>query len=132
MNELTIISKLTKKLKRKNSSVDPRLLICVECGSDQVIIKEKNLWCKNCGIKRKFKKTSQKLTNFSKGEIVRIVEYDKPSELVFKIRKVKKTKDGSLQYLLKSDESEITLLYHESINSHLEKENEKEQIIREY
>ncbi len=124
MNKLTIISKLTKKLKRKNSSVDPRLLICVECGSDQVIITGKNLRCKNCGIKRKFKKTSQKLTNFSKGEIVRIVEYDKPSELVFKIRKVKKTKDGSLQYLLKSDESEITLLYHESINSHLEKENE--------
>ena len=121
MTELTIISKLTKKLKRENSSVDPRLLICVECGSDQVTIKGKNLRCKNCGIKRKFKKTSQKLTNFSKGEIVRIIEYDKPSELVFKIRKVRKTEDGSIQYLIKSDEGEITLLYHESINSHLEK-----------
>ena len=121
MTELTIFSKLTKKLKRENSSVDPRLLICVECGSDQVTIKGKNLRCKNCGIKRKFKKTSQKLTNFSKGEIVRIVEYDKPSELVFKIRKVRKTEDGSMQYLIKSDEGEITLLYHESINSHLEK-----------
>ena len=120
MNELTIIQKLTKKLKRKNTSVDPRLFICVECGSD-LIIKGKNLQCKNCGIKRKFKKTSQKLSNFPKGEIVRIIEYDKPSELVFKIRKVKKTKDGSMQYLLKSDEREITLLYHESINSHLEK-----------
>ena len=119
----TIISKLTKKLKRKNPSVDPRLLICVECGSDQVIIKSKKLLCKNCGIKKKFKKTSQKLTNFSEGEIVRIIEYNKPSELVYKIRKVKKTKDGNLQYLLKSDESEITLLYHESINSHLDKEN---------
>ena len=124
MNELTIISKLTKKLKRKNSSVDPLLLICVECGSDQVIITGKNLQCKNCGIKKKFKKTSQKLTNFSKGEIVRIIECNKPSELVYKIRKVKKTNDGSVQYLLKSDESEITLLYHESINSHLEKEND--------
>jgi len=121
VNELTIIRKLTKKLKRKNSSVDPRLLICVECGSDQIIIIGKNLRCKNCGIKRKFKKTSQKLTNFSKGEIVRIIEYDKPSELVFKIRKVRKTEDGSMQYLIKSDEGEITLLYHESINSHLEK-----------
>ena len=118
---MTIINKLTKKLKRENSSVDPRLLICVECGSDQVTIKGKNLRCKNCGIKRKFKKTSQKLSNFPKGEIVRIIEYDKPSKLIFKIRKVKKTKDGSLQYLLRSDESEITLLYHESINSHLEK-----------
>jgi len=121
VTELTIIHKLTKKLKRKNSSIDPRLLICVECGSEQVIIKGKNLRCKNCGIKRKFKKASQKLTNFPKGEIVRIIEYDKPSEQVFKIRKVRKTKDGSLQYLLKSDESEITLLYHESINSHLGK-----------
>jgi len=124
VNELTVISKLTKKLKRKNSSVDTLLLICIECGSDQVIITGKNLQCKNCGIKKKFKKTSRKLINFSKGEIVRIVEYDKPSEIVFKIRKVKKTKEGSLQYLLKSDESEITLLYHESVNSHLEKENE--------
>ena len=121
MTKLTIIPKITKKLKRKNSSVDPRLLICVECGSDQVIIKEKKLACKNCGIKRKFKKTSQKLTNFSKGDLVRIIEYDKPSELVFKIRKVRKTTDGSLQYLIKSDESQITLLYHESINSYLEK-----------
>ena len=123
VTKTTIIQKLTKKLKRENPSVDPRLLICVECGSDQVIIKSKNLWCKNCGIKRKLKKTSQKLTNFLEGEIVRIIEYDKSSEQVYKIRKVKKIEDGSLQYLLKSDESEITLLYHESINSHLEKEN---------
>ena len=121
VTKLTIIPKITKKLKRKNSSVDPRLLICVECGSDHVIIKGKKLACKNCGIKRKFKKTSQKLTNFSKGDLVRIIEYDKPSELVFKIRKVRKTTDGSLQYLIKSDESQITLLYHESINSYLEK-----------
>lgn len=115
-----MIRKITKKLKRKSLTVDPRLLICVECGSDQVAIKERNLHCKNCGIKRKFK-ISQKLTNYSKGEMVRIIEYNKPSELVYKIRKVKKAEDKSLQYLLKSDESDITLLYHESINSHLEK-----------
>jgi DNA-directed RNA polymerase subunit RPC12/RpoP len=118
---LTIIRKITKKLKRKNTSVDPRLLICVECGSYEVTVNGKKLECKNCGIKRKFKKSSQKLTNFSKGDLVRVVEYDKPSEQIYKIRKVRKTKDGSLQYLIKSDESQITLLYHESINSYLEK-----------
>jgi DNA-directed RNA polymerase subunit RPC12/RpoP len=107
----------------KNITLDPRLLICVECGSEQVIVKEKKLLCKNCGVKRKFKKTSLKQTNFVEDEIVRIIEYDKPSDLVYKIRKIRKAEDGSLQYLLKSDESEITLLYHESINSHLEKEN---------
>ena len=107
----------------ENITLDPRLLICVECGSDQVIIKGKKLLCKNCGVKRKFKKTSPKLTNFAEGEMVRIVEYDNLSELVYKIRKIRKAEDGSLQYLLKSDESDITLLYHESINSHLEKEN---------
>lgn len=115
---MTIIKKLTKKL--RSIQVDPRLLICVECGSDQVILKEKNLVCKNCGIKRKFKKL-HKLSNFKEGEIVRIIEHDKPSEQSYKIRRVKKVQDGSLQYLLKSDTSDITLLYHESINSHLER-----------
>lgn len=120
---MTIIRKLTKKLMGKNITLDPRLLICVECGSDQVFVDGKKLLCKNCGVKRKFKKISPKLTNFTEGELVKIVEYDKPSDLVYKIRKIRKTGDGSLQYLLKSDESEITLLYHESINSHLVKEN---------
>lgn len=121
-SKMTIIRELTKKLKSENPSLDPRLLICVECGSDQVIIKSKKLCCNSCGIKRKLKKSTHKPTNLSEGEIVRIVEYNKPSEKVYKIRRVKTTVDGKLQYLLKSDESEITLLYHETINSHLEKE----------
>lgn len=117
--EMTIIKKLSKKL--KGFQVDPRLLICVECGSDQVILEEKNLVCKNCGVKRRFKK-SQKPSNFAEGEIVRIIEYGKPSEQVYKIRRVKNTKER-IEYLLKSDDSDITLLYHESVNSHLEKAN---------
>lgn len=117
---MSIIRKLSKRLDKQGRTVDPRLLICVECGSDQVIIRGKNLQCNNCGIKRKFK-ISQKPNSFSEGEEVRIIEYGKPSELVYKIRKIKMAEDKSIQYLLKSDESDITLLYHESINSHLEK-----------
>ena len=117
---MAIIKKISKKLRKKTVSVDPKLLICVECGSDQVLIKGRNLCCNNCGIKRKFK-ISQKPSSFAEGENVRIVEYGKPSELVYKIRRVTKSEDQSLQYLLKSDQSDITLLYHESINSHLEK-----------
>ena len=120
MRKMTIIRKLSKKLDKQGRTVDPRLLICVECGSDQIIIKGKNLRCNNCGIKRKFK-ISQKPNSFSEGQEVRIIEYGKPSDLVYKIRKIKRAEDKSLQYLLKSDESDITLLYHESINSHLEK-----------
>ena len=117
---MAIIRKITKKLKKKNPTVDPRLYICIECGSEQVIIKGKKLSCKSCGIQRKLKKTS-KLSNLSEGQFVRIVEYGKPSKQVYKIRKIKTNKDGNTEYLLKSDESEISLLYHESINSHLQK-----------
>lgn len=118
---MTIARKLIKKLKRKNISVDPRLFICIECGSDQVVVKGKNQLCKNCGVKRKFKKVPRNTPNFSEGENVRIIEYGKPSEQVYKIRKIRKAKDNQLEFLIKSDESDITLLYKESINSHLEK-----------
>ena len=117
---MAIVRRFTKKLKGKGTKLDPRLLICVECGSDQVEIQGKKLECKNCGIKRAIKKPT-KPSNFEQGQLVRIVEYGKPSELVFKIRKVRKSEDGGVQYLIKSDESEVTLLYQESVNSHLEK-----------
>lgn len=117
---MAIIRKITKKLKKKNPTIDPRLYICIECGSENLIIKGKKIRCSSCGVERKFKKTS-KLSNFSEGQLVRIVEYGKPSKQVYKIRNVKTDKDGNTQYLLKSDESEISLLYHESINSHLQK-----------
>ena len=117
---MKIIGKVTKKLKSRNA-VDPRLIICVECGSDQVAIKENKLLCNNCGTKRKLKKTSYKLTNFSQGEFVKIIESGKPSEQTYEIRKVKRTENGKMAYLLKSNQSDITLLFHESLGSYLKK-----------
>lgn len=107
----------------RNTSLDPRLLICVECGSDQIVIKGNNLFCNNCGIKRHFKKPSHKTVFFKSGDLVKIVEPSKSSDIIYKIRKMKKSQDGDTLYLLKSDASDITLLYHESLNSHLERAN---------
>jgi DNA-directed RNA polymerase subunit RPC12/RpoP len=119
--KMGIIQKIKKNL--RSTSLDPRLLICVECGSDQIVIKGNNFSCKNCGIKRHFKKPSHKSVFFKNGDLVRIIEARKPSDTVYKIRKMKKSQDGNTLYLLKSDNSDITLLYHESLNSHLERAN---------
>ena len=116
---MKIIGKVTKKL--KSSSIDPRLIICVECGSDQVAIQENKLICSNCGIKRKFKKLSHKPVDFAQGELVKIIESGKPSEQTYEIRKVKRTDNGKLAYLLKSDVSDITLLFQETLTSYLKK-----------
>jgi len=114
-----IINKVQKKIKRKNPT-DPRLLICVECGSDQVSINAKSIKCRSCGAKRSKKKLN-KSGSFNIGDIVRIVEEGKGSNQVYLIRKIKKSQDGTTLYLLKSDASDISLLYHESINSYLER-----------
>jgi DNA-directed RNA polymerase subunit RPC12/RpoP len=116
-----IIHKIKKSL--RSTALDPRLLICVECGSDQIVIKGNTFFCNNCGTKRHFKKQSHKAIFFKSGDLVKIVESGKPSDIVYKIRKMKKSQDGDTLYLLKSDNSDITLLYHESLNSHLERAN---------
>lgn len=119
--KMGIIHKIKKNL--RSTALDPRLLICVECGSDQIVIEGNKLHCNNCGIKRHFKKPSHKTVFFKSGDLVKIVEPGKPSDIVYKIRKMKKSQDGDTLYLLKSDVSDITLLYHESLNSHLERAN---------
>ena len=116
-----IIHTLQKKLKKQGRTLDPRLLICIECGSDQVLLNNKTMKCKNCGKKNPFDINSIASSNFKAGDFVKIVEYGKAKDIVFKIRKTKISDDGTKQYLLKSDTSDITLLYHESVNSHLEK-----------
>ena len=116
-----IIHKIKENL--TGSTLDPRLLICVECGSDQIVIEGNKFFCNNCGIKKHFKKHSHKTVYFKPGDLVRILEPGKSSDIVYKIRKIKKSQDGDTIYLLKSDQSDITLLYHENLNSHLERAN---------
>ena len=58
---------------------------------------------------------------FKTGNIVKIVEAGKSSDISYTIIKLKKSIDGTPLYLLKSSSSPIMLLYYESKSSHLEK-----------
>lgn len=58
---------------------------------------------------------------FKTGDIVRIVETAKTSDVSYTVIKLKKSIDGTPLYLLKSDSAPIMLLYYESKSSHLEK-----------
>jgi transcription antitermination factor NusG len=114
-------SSLKKGLKKKNRSINKKVRICVECGSIRVVMNEKNIACLDCGVKRKFKKTLEQYS-IKKGDHVKIIELEY-SNTIYKIKKLKKSEDGTKLYLLKSESSPISLLYYESEDSHLEKVN---------
>ena len=60
------------------------------------------------------------MPEFKQGDNVRIVGSENPN-LIYNIRKIKKSRDGTTLYLLKSESSAITLLFYEAKNAHLEK-----------
>ena len=82
---------------------------------------DKSIACLNCGAKRKFKKILEQSV-FKKGDHVKIIDLEY-SDTIYKIKKLKKSEDGTRLYLLKSESSPISLLYYESEDSHLEKAN---------
>ena len=108
-------------LKKDRKPVNTKVRICVECGSIRTALNNKGITCLDCGVEKKF--NDQSKPKFQKGDLVRILEVGKDSELIYKIKKLKKSADGTQLYLLKSDKSKITLLYNESEESHLEKVN---------
>lgn len=112
-------TKISKGLKRKDRSINDKVRICVECGSVRVVMNEKNIECLDCGIKKIFKDPLV-LSAFKKGDLVKIIDIEF-SNTVYKIKKMKKSDDGTTLYLLKSDDSSISLLYYENEDSHLEK-----------
>lgn len=110
------IDKFYKKL---GKTVNPGVRICVECGSYKIIISGlKKIKCQECGSTKRFSELSYS-TKFRKGDQVRIVDLEN-SDIIYTIKRISKSIDGKVQYLLKSDDK-IKLLYHESNESHLEK-----------
>ena len=112
-------SSVRKGEKKRNRTINTRVRICVECGSMRVSMTEKSIKCLDCGKKKSFKKTLV-LSAFKKGDNVRIIDVEN-SNTIYKIKKLKKSEEGTPLYLLKSDTSDISLLYYESADSYLEK-----------
>ena len=112
-------TKISKGLKKKDRSINDKVRICVECGSIRVVMNEKNIECLDCGVKRIFKDPLV-FSTFKKGDLVKIIDIEY-SDTIYKIKKLKKSEEGPPVYLLKSDSTDISLLYYESADSHLEK-----------
>ena len=104
----------------KHRTVVSNVRICVDCGSTRTDINYKSITCRDCGTVRHFDVTPHK-PDFEKGDLVRIIDSEKNSDIIYKIKKTKKSHDGTKMYLLKSKSSKISLLYYESTDSYLEK-----------
>ena len=98
----------------------PSVRICLDCGSDRTNIDSQTITCMDCGVVRKFEYNSHEIC-FKKGNLVRINDSEKNSGIIYKIKKMKRSHDGTMLYLLKSKSSKISLLYYESPYSYLEK-----------
>lgn len=111
---------LNDSLKDRHSKncVDRRIRICVECGSKNTEIYGKYIICKTCKAIRHFK---VKRSMFHPGDIVKIVEQEMDFNISYKIIKIKKSKEGTVLYILKSESDNKEVLYYESDNSYLEK-----------
>lgn len=61
------------------------------------------------------------MATFKRGEKVRIIDNRKESYTTFTIKDIKKSKDGTVLYLLKSQEDSALRLYYESKETLLER-----------
>jgi len=98
--------------------VDPRVRICVECGSIDIEAYGKYVVCRECKVIRHFK---IKPSRFHSGDFVRIVENGKNSETIYRIKKIKKSKEGTILYVLKSESNDKEILYYEGKDAHFQR-----------
>lgn len=62
-----------------------------------------------------------KMATFKRGETVKIIDNQKKSYTTFTIKDIKTSKDGTVLYLLKSQEDSALRLYYESKETLLER-----------
>ena len=98
--------------------VDPRVRICVECGSLNIETHGKYIACKECKTIRHFK---VKPSIFHEGEFVRILEEGIDPEIVYRIKKIKKTNQGTVLYVLQTESSRKEVLHYEGKDTKLQR-----------
>ncbi len=102
----------------RDNYVDPRVRICVACGSMKTEVYGKYVVCRECKAKRHFK---IKQSRFHPGDLVRIVEDGKNSEIIYKIKKMNKSNEGTVLYILKPESNGKEVLYYEGKDAHLQR-----------
>ncbi|KAG2474499.1 MAG: hypothetical protein NPMRTH4_380005 [Nitrosopumilales archaeon] len=98
--------------------VDPGVRICVECGSMNTTVYGKYMVCRECKAIRHFK---IKLSRFHPGDLVRIVEGGKDSEIIYKIKKMNKSYEGTVLYILKPESIGKEVLFYQGKDAHLQR-----------
>ncbi len=102
----------------RDNYVDPRVRICVKCGGMNMEVYGKYVVCRECKVIRHFK---IKPSRFHPGDLVRIVENGKDSEIIYRIKKIKKSNEGAVLYVLKPESNDKEKLYYEGKDAHLQR-----------
>ena len=116
-NSMGIIDSLKNNSKKNSEFIDPGIGICVECGSINTERYGKYIVCKECKVIRHFRIKSSR---FHPGDLVRIVETSNNSEIIYRIEKIKKSKEGTILYVLKPESGDKEVLYYEGKDAHLQ------------
>ena len=98
--------------------VDPRVRICLECGSMTTAVYGKYVVCRECKVIRHFK---IKPSRFHPGDLVRIEADGKDSEIIYRVKKIKKSNEGVVLYVLKPEYNGKEVLYYEGKDAHLQR-----------
>ncbi len=107
-----------KNLYTGDNYVDPRVRICVECGGMNTEVDGKYVVCRECKVIKHFK---IKLSSFHPGDLIRIVENGKDSEIIYRIRKIKESNEGIVLYVLKRESNDKEILYYQGKDAHLQR-----------
>lgn len=107
-----------KNLYTRDNYVDPRVRICVECGGMNTKVDGKYVVCRECKVIKHFK---IKLSSFHPGDLIRIVENGKDSEIIYRIRKIKESNEGIVLYVLKRESNDKEILYYQGNDAHLQR-----------
>jgi len=120
MKKLNLKNTPDKIRKKLGKTVVPDIRICVECGSDKIIIVgKKEIRCVSCGTSKRIYDDTLN-SKFKVGDKVRIIDSEK-SKIIYIVKNISKSYDGDMQYLLKNKSSPIKILFHEEKDSYLRK-----------
>ncbi len=115
---MKIIDSLKNQHRKRTESVDPRVRICVECGSINTEVYGKYVVCRECRVARNHK---IKPSRFHPGDLVRMVEKGMDPEVIYKIKKIKKSKEGTILYVLKPETNDKEVRYYEGKDADLQR-----------